>query len=88
MDAIEEIKKELKTDKLIIGVNETISLLRQGQLSRVFVSSNCPDRIVADVEAAGKSSGVKVEKLQVPNDELGTVCKKQFSISVLGERKQ
>ncbi|TAL56034.1 MAG: hypothetical protein EPN86_02895, partial [Nanoarchaeota archaeon] len=46
MDAIEEIKKELKTDKLIIGVNETISLLRQGQLSRVFVSSNCPDRIV------------------------------------------
>ncbi len=85
MDAIEDIKRELKSGKLVFGKRETVALLRQGKIVRVLLASNCPQTIEQDMKTA--ASGVPVEKLPIPNDELGVVCKKQFTISVLGEKK-
>ncbi len=86
-DLIEEIKRELKTDKLCFGAKETKQAMRDGTLKRVFVASNSTAIMRADLEHLSKLTGTPVELLPVPNDELGVVCKKQFSISVLGEKK-
>ncbi|MEK6966998.1 MAG: ribosomal L7Ae/L30e/S12e/Gadd45 family protein [Nanoarchaeota archaeon] len=88
MDVLEDIKKELKTDKLIYGAKEVLDLIHQGKIGRVFLASNCPKGLTSDFEHASNLFGVQIEKLLVPNDELGVVCKKQYSISVLGEKKQ
>ena len=36
------------------------------------------------MEYYAKLSNVEVVNLDIPNDELGLACKKQFSISILG----
>ena len=83
-----EIKKLLKTKKLVIGTGITIKKLKAGKLAQVFVSSNCPDKINEDIEYYSKLGGTNVVKLKISNDELGIVCKKPFSISVLGVVKE
>ena len=82
-----DIKKLLKTDKLIIGTDRVVKGLRKGTLSMIYMSSNCPEDIRNEVEHYSKLTETKSEKLKEPNDELGAVCKKSFSISLLGVLK-
>jgi large subunit ribosomal protein L30e len=82
-----DIKKLLKTDKLIIGTDRVVKGLRKGTLSMIYMSSNCPEDIRNEVEHYSKLTETKIEKLKEPNDELGAVCKKSFSISLLGVLK-
>ena len=81
---IDEIKKLLKTDKIVIGTEKTLKNLKQGKLAKVFLSSNCSESAEKDLTYYVKLANAKVVKLDIPNDELGVLCKKQFSISVLG----
>ncbi|MCK4590066.1 MAG: ribosomal L7Ae/L30e/S12e/Gadd45 family protein [Nanoarchaeota archaeon] len=80
------IKKALKEDQLVFGTDRTVKLLKQGQLKKVYYSINCPESLVAELEHYGKLAGVEVVRLNKPNNELGTFCKKPFSINVLGLR--
>jgi large subunit ribosomal protein L30e len=84
---IDEVKKLLKTDKLVLGTGRTMKQLRIGKLSKVILSSNCPEDVSDDIENYAKLAGTKVARLKMPNDELGVLCKKQFPISVLGIAK-
>ncbi|MBR9676673.1 50S ribosomal protein L30 [Candidatus Woesearchaeota archaeon] len=81
---IEEIKKNLKTKKLVIGTDSTIKNLRLSKLSKVFLSRNAPKNVISEIEAAAKLTNTSVEQLNVDSDELGAVCKKSFNISILG----
>ena len=79
---IEEIKKNLKTKKTVLGTELTIKQLKQGNLSKVFVSSNCPERVKKDLEHYSKVSKVPVEQLALPNSGTGNSLQKTlFSIS-------
>ena len=80
---IEEIKKLLKTKKLIIGTERTIKNIKLGRIDRVFLSANCPEKVEEDINYYKKMGDFKVIKLEHPNDELGAICKKPFLISVL-----
>jgi len=86
-DSVDEIKGALKKKKLVLGTESTIKNLRLGRLSKVFATSNCPESVKKDLEYYGKLANVQIEYLSIPNDELGTICKKQFAISVLGQKK-
>ena len=88
MAAIDEIKNSLKEKRIIIGSNSILEKLKLGQISKVFLSSNCPESVKEDVNYYSGLSSTKVENLDIPNDELGAVCKKPFSISMLGVLKQ
>lgn len=79
-----EIRKLLGSDKLVIGTDRCVRLLRKGGLKRVMIASNCDHATVEDVRRYSATSGVELVELDVPNEELGVVCKKPFSISVLG----
>jgi len=83
--SISEIKKLLKTDKLVIGKDRILKGLKSGRLEKVFVSSNCS--YTKDIEYYAKLGKVELSKLKMPNDELGVVCKKSFSISAIGVLK-
>ncbi len=83
MSDLEEIKKNLKTSKLIIGTDETIKQLKLGKIAKVFLASNCQESIQKDMEHYCSLSGAELVVLDLPKDELGVACKKQFSIAVL-----
>ena len=82
-DTISEIKKALKEGKAIIGTERTLKNLKLGKVSKIFLTSNCPEDVEEDVKYYSKLAKVEVVKLKQPNDELGALCKKPFSVSVL-----
>ncbi|MBI4150240.1 ribosomal L7Ae/L30e/S12e/Gadd45 family protein [Candidatus Woesearchaeota archaeon] len=86
-DVIEEIKKIAKTGKLYFGREETIKNLKLGKVSKVYVTTNCPEGVKADIAYYAELSGATVVQLAIPNDELGTICRKPFVISVLSVPK-
>jgi len=81
---IAEIKKHISDKKLVIGTKSIIKNLKLGKLEKVFITSNCAENVKNDISYYGSMSGCKLEQLKIPNEELGAICKKQFSISVAG----
>jgi large subunit ribosomal protein L30e len=81
---IEEIKKLMKSSKIIIGTKQVQKLLRENRLAKVFLSVNCRKDTSETVLAHAKITGAEVIQLKYPNDELGVLCKKPFSISLIG----
>ncbi len=86
-DGIEDIKKLIKAGKAIVGREETIKSLKLSKLSKVYLAANCPEGVKADVHYYAGLSGAEVVQLMIPNDELGTICRKPFVISVLSVPK-
>ena len=79
-----EIKKMLKSGNVIVGTERTMKGLKTGKVQKVLVSSNCPAKVEKDINYYASLSGAECFKLDYPNDELSVICKKPFSISVLG----
>ena len=84
IDVYEEIRKNNENGKAILGLERTIKELKKSNLSKVYVSSNCAKDVVEDLEYYASLQSIDIIKLEIPNDELGIVCKKPFSVSVLG----
>lgn len=80
------LKKSLSEGKVVIGTQQVIKLLKQGKLKKIYLSSNCPAEVIADLEHYSKLAKTEIVKLNRSNDELGIFCKKPFSITVLGVR--
>jgi ribosomal protein L30E len=85
--SVDEIKKNLKTKILVIGADRVLKALKNKELIKVFLASNAPESFVKDVEYYANLTKVEVEKLSMPNDELGVVCKKPFSIASIGMKQ-
>ncbi|MBU0758584.1 MAG: ribosomal L7Ae/L30e/S12e/Gadd45 family protein [Nanoarchaeota archaeon] len=81
---IEEIKKFIKDNSLILGTERTVKELRKGNLSKVFISKNAPQEVIDDVHKYAGLQNIPIVVLDKTNDELGIVCKKPFSISFMG----
>lgn len=87
MSESEDIKKLVKENKAALGTNEVMKLLKLGKLSAVYVTSNCPGQVKEDIAHYAALAKVQVIEIPQANDELGVVCKKPYSISVLGAVK-
>lgn len=83
----DEIKKLVGTDKLVLGTDLTIKQLKQGKISKVFVTTNCPKHVQEDLQQYAKLAGAVVESAGVENEELGIICKRQHDVSVIGVKK-
>lgn len=81
---IVEIRKLLKGKDIIIGSEKTLKNLKLGKISKVYLSSNCSEKVRDSIKHYSKLSKTSVVNLRCLNDELGILCKKPFSISVLG----
>ena len=81
-----DLKRKLRDkDKLVFGKEVVIKLVRKGEVDEIIVSSNSVHK--DELLLMKDSFGVKVELISENSDELGALCKKPFSISVLGLRK-
>lgn len=86
-DSIKEIKQLLKTKRLIFGTEQVIKNLKLYKIEKFFISSNCNDETKKDLQhysKIGKSEGIDLTN---SNKEVGIICKKPFSISVVGVLK-
>jgi large subunit ribosomal protein L30e len=79
-----ELRKLIKDKKLLVGTDRTLKALKLGKIEKVFIASNCAGKAKDDIEYYGKMSKASISQLKYPNDELGVLCKKPYSISVLG----
>ncbi len=82
-----DIKKMLKEKKVIIGTDRAIKGLKLGKVEKILLSSNCSEKTMEDINYYAGLSSIETVKLGYSNEELGTICKKPFSISVLSVLK-
>ena len=78
-----DIKKLLKAGNIIIGTEKSMKSLKLGRVHKILLSSNCPAGVEKSVNYYAGLNDAEIHKLDFPNDELGVICKKPFSISVL-----
>lgn len=76
-----EIEKALKDGLIIRGFNNVKKALLKGGLSKVIVSKNSVN-LYNDLRLV--SFGTPVEQSSLTGKEQGTLCKKPYTISVLG----
>ena len=84
MEAITELRKNVQSSKLVIGLREVRKMLKQDKLSRVFVASNLPEASLLVMRQSCEAVNCELVELAIPNDELGVMCKKPFSIAAVG----
>lgn len=79
---MEKLQQDLlkNANKLVLGSERNLKLLKRDKLKRVYLASNCKEEVREEV----KRGKVEVIELKVPNSELGMLCKKPFSISIIG----
>ncbi len=84
---LEEIKKFVGTDRLVVGFNQVMKELRKNSLEKIFIASNPKEELLKDIEYYSELAKVPTVHLSIPNSELGPICKKRFFISFLGLKK-
>ena len=87
MITTDHIRKLIEEKKVTIGTAATTRALKADGLKNIIIASNASQ---ATKDTLARYTGVTktpVEIIETPNDELGTMCKKPFAISVLGIKK-
>lgn len=86
MAADQNIGKEISDnlDRLVIGGDRVLKLLRQGGLKKVFASKNCPLRLVQSLSRYARLAQVPFVQLEQNNEEVGLLCKRNFAVAVVG----
>lgn len=78
-----ELKKLLTAKRVVIGTERTIKQARANNLARIIFTKNCPLSVRQRVQQVCDSS-IICQEIEHLNNDLGTLCKKPFAISVLG----
>ena len=84
IDVVAEFKKFQAANKLVIGQEEAVKLLRQGTAQKIFLASNCDPQVKEDINQYCKVGNIECVELSQSNDEIGVLCRKPFAISVVG----
>lgn len=82
--SVEQLKKSLKEDKVVYGLKSTLTNLKSGKTTKVFLAGNCPKEFKDQVT----KFNVEVIELKEPNKELALICKKKFSVNLLSSIKK
>lgn len=78
-----DLKKILKEKELVIGTERTLKNLKLGKIKKVFLAKNCSAGIREEIKRYAGINKIEVEELDVSNEELGGLCKKPYSVTVL-----
>ncbi|MBS3113157.1 ribosomal L7Ae/L30e/S12e/Gadd45 family protein [Candidatus Woesearchaeota archaeon] len=83
-DEISKIKKALEEKRLIIGTERVLKSLKLSRLVEVFITSNSIPEVKDQINHFANLQKVTVTSLSMDNEELGVICKKPFSVNVVG----
>jgi len=78
-----ELKAALKEKEITFGTERTIKNLKLSKVGTVFLASNCPEKVKEQIKYYADISGAKVIESDLPDKEIGLLCKKPFHVSVL-----
>lgn len=81
MNANEKIKSLNNSDKLILGTKETLTNLKLGKVESIYLSSNCPATTKTQIESV--ANDIEIVNMDLTNEELGSLCKKPYTVSVI-----
>ena len=84
----EDIKKMIQTQNVLYGTNEVLKKVRQGKIAKIYLAANIPENIEEDFTHNAEIAEVEIEKLQIPNDELGLIFKRVHPILAIGIMKE
>ncbi len=79
-----ELQEAAETGSLVIGTEETLKDI--DAVERIVLASNVPADIEQAVRDAADGAGAAVEKVDKDNRQLGSLCMKPFTASVVGIR--
>jgi len=88
IDHAKDIKEAVALNKVIIGLDEVKKALKAENITKLYVAKNIPEDRFNELKHFADIANIEIVKLNIPNDELGILCKKQYMISVLAFRKQ
>ncbi len=76
------LKEKVQEGKAVLGTERVCKQLQQGTLAEVFLARNCQERARKDIYYYARLANVPVTELDLTNEEVGILCKKNFVISV------
>ena len=83
MDIERGIRVAVDTGKVILGSNKSIQAIKLGNGELVVLAANAPKTLKEDVDVYSKLSEIPVHVFDGSSVELGSVCGKPFTVSVL-----
>ena len=79
-----EIKAALQESKAVIGTETVKKGLIAGSIKKVFLTKNCATEARSDIMHYARLGSVELVELEMTNEDLGVLCKKNFFVAVLG----
>ena len=83
MPLVDEIQSAIKSNKVIIGYNESVNYLKTNTPKMIIVANNLPISIRKELEHNSKISKIKLEVFDSTSRELGVVCGKPFPVTTV-----
>ena len=79
----EEMQSAVKSNKVIIGYNESVNYIKTNTPKMIIVANNLPVSIGQELEHNAKVSKIKFEAFDGTSRELGIVCGKPFPVTTI-----
>jgi large subunit ribosomal protein L30e len=83
MDIERGIRVAVDTGKVILGSNKSLQAIKLGNGELVVMAANAPKTLKDDVETYSKLSEIPVHTFDGSSVDLGSICGKPFTVSVL-----
>lgn len=83
MDLSKSIRLAFDSGKVELGADKAKKIVLRGEAKLVVIARNCPSETAADLKHYCKLSSTPVIEFPGTSMELGTVCGKPFTVSVL-----
>lgn len=78
----ERIQEAAEQDQVVIGTEESVK--EMDGLETVVIAANAPAALREQVTDAAEEADTAVEEADIDSDELGSLCMKPFTASVVG----
>ncbi len=83
MDLTKIIQEKVKKKEVVFGYNQVIKLLKTGHTKMIVMAKNIPKEKKETILHNAKLSKVEVKEFDNDNVNLGLICGKPFSVSVI-----
>lgn len=83
MAIVDDIQSAVKSNKVILGYNESVNYIKSNQPKLVVIANNLPVSLKSEIENSIKVSKTKMEVFDGTSVDLGVICGKPFPVSTL-----
>jgi large subunit ribosomal protein L30e len=83
-DELAQLRKSVQDGKILVGTQALIRSMDKGKIKLIYLASNCPADARSDLEHYASLAKVKLQPVELNNEELGLFCKKNFFVSAVG----